>query len=86
MVASGRRVQVNRQAPGRVRRGLKDRFPASGMLAPRAGRRRIGRRGAKGPAVRRAGLRAVAIVLRVGTRVNVRRAGLKVVAIVANVR
>ena len=78
MVASGRRMQVSRQAPARVRHGLKDRFPASGMRvvpALRAGRRRIGRRGAKGPAVRRAGLRAVAIELRVGTMVNVRRVG-----------
>ena len=85
VVASGRRVRASRQAPGRVRHGLKDRFPASGMLALRAGRRRIGRRGVKGPVVRHVASKAAVIALRVGTMVNVRHVGLKVVAIVANV-
>ncbi len=88
VAASGRQAQVSRRAPARVRHGLKDRFPASGtqvVLALRAGHRRIGRRGAKGPAVRRAASRVAAIVRPVGTTASVRRVGLKVVAIVANV-
>jgi hypothetical protein len=58
--ASGPPALASRQALARVRHGLKDRFPASGMrVAPalRAGHRRIGRRAAKEPAVRRAASR-----------------------------
>jgi hypothetical protein len=68
-----------------VRHGLKDRFPVNGMLALRAGRRRIGPRDVKGPAVRRAGLRAAASGLRVGTMVNVRLVDLKAAAIALRV-
>lgn len=72
----------------RVRHGLKVRFPASGMRvlpALHAGRRRIGRRGAKGPAVRRAASRVAASVRRVGMTASVRLVGLKVVANVLRV-
>jgi len=86
--ASGPPALASRQALARVRHGLKDRFPASGMrVAPalRAGHRRIGRRAAKEPAVRRAASREAGIARRAGTTVNARRVALKVVASVANV-
>lgn len=69
----------------RVRHGLKDRFPASGMRvvpALRAAHRRIGRRAVKGPVVRRAGLKVVASERRVARTASVHRVGLKAVAIV----
>ncbi len=87
MAASGRLAQVSRLAPGRARRGLKDRFPASGMRvvpALRAGRRRIVRRGVKGPAVHRDDLRAAVIAPRVGMMASARPVSLKVALIVAN--
>jgi hypothetical protein len=87
--ASVRLAQVSRQVPEDVRHGLKDRFPVSGMRvvpALRVGRRRIVRRGVKGPVARRAVSRAAAIMLRVGMMVSVRRASLKAVVTVANAR